>query len=133
MTEKVWPVVLRENAVALDVLAFRHPQAGKQFVKGTIEPGELPAVAAVRELREESGIALGEPMKLLGAHMSTLTGDQWHFYSYQNSQLPQRWTHQTEDDCGHLFSFFWHPTSKKLDEEWHPIFHEAFRFFASRI
>ena len=50
--EKAWPIVLREKDGAIEVLAFQHPQAGKQFVKGTIELDEDPVAAAARELRE---------------------------------------------------------------------------------
>ncbi|WP_410001350.1 NUDIX domain-containing protein [Rhizobium leguminosarum] len=40
----------------LEILAFTHPSAGNQFVKGTVEEGERPQDAAARELREESGL-----------------------------------------------------------------------------
>jgi 8-oxo-dGTP pyrophosphatase MutT (NUDIX family) len=52
---KVCPIVFRDST-ALKVMVFRHPSGGVQFVKGTIESGERPADAALRELREESGI-----------------------------------------------------------------------------
>jgi len=55
MREKVCPVVHQQVDGVLEVLAFRHPSAGNQFVKGTIEDGEPPPTAALRELREESG------------------------------------------------------------------------------
>jgi len=48
--EKACPVVLRVSKEILEVLAFIHPSAGKQFVKGTIENGETPQQAAEREL-----------------------------------------------------------------------------------
>ena len=53
---KVCPVVVRLCDGRREVLAFVHPVAGKQFVKGTIESGENPLDAARRELREESGL-----------------------------------------------------------------------------
>lgn len=45
-------MVLRRS-LGVDVLAFEHPSGGRQLVKGTIEPGEAPEEAAVRELFEE--------------------------------------------------------------------------------
>ena len=38
------------------ILLFRHPQAGVQLVKGSIESGETAQQAALRELWEESGL-----------------------------------------------------------------------------
>jgi 8-oxo-dGTP pyrophosphatase MutT (NUDIX family) len=51
---KACAIVIRAPA-AIEVLAFEHPLAGLQLVKGTIEAGETPQQAAVRELREEAG------------------------------------------------------------------------------
>jgi 8-oxo-dGTP pyrophosphatase MutT (NUDIX family) len=51
---KACAVVIR-SPDAIEVLAFEHPLAGFQLVKGTIEGGETPQQAAVRELREEAG------------------------------------------------------------------------------
>ncbi|PJX25247.1 hypothetical protein CAP48_04060 [Advenella sp. S44] len=43
--ENACSVVVRTSEDGLEVLAFRHPSAGKQFVKGTIEEGETPQEA----------------------------------------------------------------------------------------
>ena len=51
-TEKVCPYVLRGAGDRLEVLAFRHPLAGCQLVKGSLEPGERVVVGALRELAE---------------------------------------------------------------------------------
>ncbi len=82
--EKACPVVTRPGAGAPEVLAFVHPLAGRQFVKGSVEPNEPPQLAAARELFEESGLVVPEPMTFLGAleigddrilwHVSTIVG-----------------------------------------------------------
>lgn len=50
-------VVLRQSAERWQILAFRHPKAGTQLIKGTLETGERPEAGVLRELAEESGIA----------------------------------------------------------------------------
>lgn len=124
MAHKVCPVVFRVSDRGAEVLAFRHPSAGNQFVKGTIEHGELAALSAVRELREESGICAGPALIDLGQFP---VGENllWHFFALQRNDLPDRWNHRTEDDFGHTFSFFWHPLDQDLDADWHPQFHEV--------
>lgn len=52
---KVWPCVLRYQA-GWQILAFTHPLAGRQLVKGTLESGESLEQGALRELFEESGL-----------------------------------------------------------------------------
>ena len=49
---KVCAVVVRDGRL----LMFRHPCAGWQLVKGSLERGEAVGSAAVRELFEEAGI-----------------------------------------------------------------------------
>ena len=60
---KVAAVLVREGAAGLDVLVFEHPQEGggvhRQLPAGTVEPGEAPEAAAVRELIEETGVLGG--------------------------------------------------------------------------
>ena len=128
MSDKVWPIVVRHNGGKPEVLAFSHPSAGKQFVKGTIEPEESPLDAAIRELREESGIRSEAPMRHLG--ILSVGESHWHFYECRISGLPEAWLHQTEDDFGHSFAFFWHPLDDPLDADWHPMFHKAFACLA---
>lgn len=112
-------------------MAFKHPTAGNQFVKGTINAGESPRDAAIRELREESGLQAVMPLNDLG--VSWVADSRCHFFSCTMTGLADSWSHQTEDDLGHIFTFFWHPLDKPLDRDWHPIFHEAFAFFAARV
>lgn len=129
MTPKACPIVTRRT----DVLAFRHPTAGCQFVKGTIDPGETPAQAALRELYEESGIRLDGTMHFIGKQTIGGQHQSWYFFAHAASGLADRWQHWTTDDGGHWFDFFWHPLRRPLDHRWHPTFHEAHRFITRRL
>jgi len=50
LAHKACPVVFRDPSMQ-QILAFEHPSAGLQLVKGGIEPGENPRAAALRETR----------------------------------------------------------------------------------
>ncbi len=56
------------------VLVFDHPLAGTQFPAGTVDPGETPADAAVRELREETGVRVDD-VELLGTSLTAREDD----------------------------------------------------------
>lgn len=124
-------MIYRKVDHGIELLAFEHPKAGKQWVKGTIETGESPSKAALRELEEESGITKVDEMVDLGIHLihSSASGGSipWQLYLSQSAgELPDFWDHATEDDHGHIFSFFWHPAEEALTTEWHPMFHEVY-------
>lgn len=130
--DKACPVVLR-NIERLEILAFRHPLAGLQLVKGSVEPGELTGAAAVRELFEEAGIS-GEVIRDLGTWNSVITGHTWAFHECRVTQtLPDVWSHFATDDGGHEFTFFWHPLASEPSEEWHQIFKDALAFLSRRL
>jgi ADP-ribose pyrophosphatase YjhB (NUDIX family) len=110
-----------------EVLAFRHPTAGHQLVKGTIEADETIQHAAERELREESGI-VGIATDYLGlVHMEDLE-QEWHFIVCRTGTLGDAWTNRTTDGGGLDFQFFWHPLICEPDENWHPVFKRALAF-----
>ena len=124
MREVVWPLVLRPGKNGLDILAFRHPLAGLQLVKGGIETGESAQDAGARELWEESGI------RATATHMlchipADLTGPAWHLVRCETEPLPDTWNHHCLDDGGHDFAFFWHNLNQKPNADWHPVFHKA--------
>ena len=54
--EKPCPVVTLLHQCQCEILAFAHPQAGHQFVKGTIKTGESEAAAARHELCGQAGL-----------------------------------------------------------------------------
>lgn len=109
MREVVCPVV-RQNE---DILAFRHPLAGLQLVKGGIETGETATAAALRELAEESGI-VGTKAEVLTVRSDIQLGERWHLVAVDTAELPRRWTHDSPDDGGHRFAFFWQGAEDRL-------------------
>ena len=116
---KACPILPRIRAGAAEVLAFRHPLAGLQLVKGTVEPGEAPADAAVREMWEEAGIRV-RVVRPLGTHQA-LPGQAWAlFLCAIDTPLPDGWVHRTEDDGGHDFRFFWQPLTGESLAQWGP-------------
>lgn len=129
---KACPVVLR-HSTELEILAFRHPLAGLQLVKGTVEAGESTATAAVRELAEEAGLQAGES-GCLGLWHSGFCGQVWAFHECRvPAPLPESWSHFTADDGGHRFEFFWQPLASLPSEQWHPLFQGALGFLRQRL
>lgn len=125
---KVAPIVLRRSE-ELEILAFRHPNAGKQLVKGTWENGESAENASLRELAEESGIENASVVKALGQLPFRNIRQHWHFYlCHVPIHLPDRWTYFTHDGGGHLFDFFWHNLADQAGHEWHADFRRALTY-----
>ena len=129
---KVCPVVIRQRS-EIEVLAFAHPLAGLQLVKGTIEPHESASAAALRELHEESGIYNATIVADLGHWVSGYQDQTWSFHLCATDVLPDTWTHRTQDDGCHDFAFFWHPLSQPPDEQWHAVFQGALKYIARQL
>ena len=130
--DKSCPVVLRTRET-LEILAFEHPLAGLQLVKGSVDPGESTDLAAVRELIEEAGIQ-STARRDLGEWHSIVTGHTWAFHECDVAQdLPETWVHFAEDDGGHEFRFFWHPLMSEPSERWHQVFRDALSFLRTAL
>ena len=130
---KVVPVVVRSNGADVEILAFEHPLAGHQIVKGTRILGEPFVDACVRELREESGL-ISIPSRALGSIHHTTDQIEWHFYLMEViSVVPEHFSYFAEDDGGHVFRFFWHRLSDELTTHWHPRYHEPIGFLKSAL
>lgn len=118
----------------VEVLAFRHPLAGLQLVKGTIEQGETAREAALRELGEESGIHEASIVADLGVWASGYKDQVWSFHLCQVSEpLPDEWVHHAPDDGGHDFHFFWHRLADKPKGEWAAIYRAALALLREKL
>ncbi|WP_251342880.1 NUDIX hydrolase [Haloplanus halophilus] len=111
--EKVCAYITRDES---EVLVFEGPgHDGLQVPKGTVEPGERPREAMVREAIEESGLAT-----FGGLHH--LTTDVWtrrrsppkryvrNFYHVPVHEPRDSWTHTVTGagpERGTAFEFFW--------------------------
>ena len=125
LIEKVCPLVLREGKGGMEILVFRHPLAGVQLVKGTLEPGEAIVAGALRELAEEAGLVEGVAGALLCSSSAIVAGQLWHFILAETPDLPDCWAFETADDGGHRFEFSWWPLGAEPDGDWHPSFVRA--------
>ncbi|MBP5954486.1 NUDIX domain-containing protein [Pseudomonas anatoliensis] len=130
---KACPVIL-SSFPATHILLFRHPTAGVQLVKGTIESGETPAQTALRELSEESGIGAASLVSDMGCWNAEHLDQIWSFQlCFTQEYLPQQWNHLTLDDHGHSFSFFWAPFDNLPYADCHPVFRRALRFLTAKL
>lgn len=103
------------------LLVFSHPyepDSGIQVPAGTIEAGEAPDQAALREAYEETGLSGLVLESFLGEHerdMADFGREEIHhryFYHLRcQGQPPLRWHHaerSSSDGSGiHIFEFFW--------------------------
>lgn len=132
--KKVVPVILRHQVHGLEILAFQHPLAGFQLVKGTVELDEKYDEAAIRELFEESGVIAEPNPKFIGNFKLKSNQQDWYFYLCGvSADLAETWIHHCQDDGGLDFEFFWFPLNQKPNESWHEIFQEALAFLRDKL
>jgi len=124
IVHKACAVAIHPDGAPTRIVAFHHPTAGTQLVKGGINPGEPPLKAAARELWEETGIPVRAGL-LLGHSDQIVPGEIWHFALLRPAPpVAERWQHQTHDDHGHVFDCFWqpldggHPFQGRFDRAW---------------
>ncbi len=104
---------------------FRHenPEPGMQVPKGSIQPGETPLEAAIREAYEESGLKLEHRHTLGEVDMSdTLWRDEHRhvFWAEVPQETPDTFLHQvTGDSEDSSMSFFYFLTAlERPDLDW---------------
>ncbi len=130
---KACPVVLRLKNNKLELLAFKHPTAGNQLVKGNIKKGEHLANACIRELEEESGIQ-AQVVKQLGVWEPNFKNQVWGLcLMHYEDILPDTWKFETKDDGGHIFSFFWQPLNSPLNDNWNEVYKAAYLYIKTAL
>ena len=89
---------------------------------GTVNPGEPPEYAALREAKEETGLKFLEVVRLLGSFERNLLDigrDEsiiaWFFHLRTNEPTPPSWKHYEEDPSEGIgpieFQLYWVPIS----------------------
>lgn len=89
------------------LLVFRkpnHPGTGTQLPAGTVEPGESPEVAVLREAREETGLGGFTLLGMLGRDLLDQQRygqhemhDRWYFHLRAPADAPEIWSHGEAD------------------------------------
>lgn len=138
---KACPCVLRKGPVGYELLVFEHPLAGRQIPKGTIDAGENPGAAAVRELEEESGVRASRIVSRIAEiemlrttslypHKKVPRLESWHLYHLEvphEVTAREHWIHAAEgsaDEQGLPFAYFWFPIADSLESfesYWHEV------------
>jgi 8-oxo-dGTP pyrophosphatase MutT (NUDIX family) len=77
IVEKVTAFITRPSDQGHDLLLFEHPNAGVQIPAGTVEEGETPEEAVLREASEETGLASLSVRRSLGCAEQQLPEGQW--------------------------------------------------------
>lgn len=105
------------------LLVFRHTdfsyeEVGIQVPAGTIKEGEEPEVAALRELKEETGYDSFNIVSFLGTAVYDMAPEKnelherYFYLAEPNQNLPERWKSKEEHD-GEMppthFECFWIP------------------------
>lgn len=74
---KVTAFITRPGTQEIELLVFQHPQAGVQLPAGTVEPGEAPEDAVLREVEEETGLSTVVLVGLLAVIPQAFAPDEY--------------------------------------------------------
>jgi 8-oxo-dGTP pyrophosphatase MutT (NUDIX family) len=129
--QKVTAFITRPGSAGLDLLLFRHPEAGIQIPAGTVEEGEALQSAVLREAAEETGLHGLRVVAYVGSIQITLPEDERrihrHFFHLAcDGSTLERWD---QDADGHTFNCFWAPMHNLPEivspqDEWLPYVQE---------
>ncbi len=119
--KKVVAYITRKRNGKMQLLVFTHPnspEAGLQVPAGTIEEGEEPQAAVLREAIEETGLENLQVVQKLGVfdYFNTSTGQTnerhvFHLLASDDTVETWEWLEtgggEVPDHEGHLFDFYW--------------------------
>ncbi len=117
MEQKVVAYLVRARPALTELLVFEHTDenAGVQVPKGTIDKGETPEQALLRELSEEAGIDNVRNLTQLDTmiHRDEKEPEEWHLFAgIVDPTTPDIWDHRVTgagDDAGLRFRYYWLP------------------------
>jgi 8-oxo-dGTP pyrophosphatase MutT (NUDIX family) len=108
--QKSFSYIIRASQAGSELLVFDSlEEPGLEVPKGSVQPGETPAQAAVREVWEESGLTGLILIRELG--VTLWQDEEQHFYLFKTGQaLPDRFGHVVtgqDGDRGMCYQFRW--------------------------
>lgn len=131
---KACPIVLRMKNGRRELLAFRHPVAGRRLIKGAIASGEAPQQAALRELWETCGVVARVARPIGEASIGKRSSHWWFCLASCDAEtLPDGWRWPPDTDDDHVFELFWHPLDEALCDAWRPNHRDALGFVRSAL
>ena len=114
VVEKVYGYITREHAGHIQVLVFERNTEGSgiQIPKGTVEKGETPLEAIVREMAEETDLTDLVVHDLIAQdYFEHYTGalHKRYFYHLTTEEQRDSWQHDPAgiNESGLQFSFYW--------------------------
>jgi ADP-ribose pyrophosphatase YjhB (NUDIX family) len=124
--------VTRSRVGRTELLVFDHvdfPDAGTQVPAGGMRPDETYAEAAIRELREETGLTGVEVVGVVGEsdrpHPETGEPRQTTYVHLRSTaESPERWTHVVTgdgDDAELRFACYWVAVPIRLADDQHEL------------
>lgn len=133
-------VVRRDPGQGPALLCFRHPLAGVQIPKGTVEHGEDIAAATLRELEEETGLTLTTAPDFIGTWDRDFADGavhRWHIGLLPAPDgVPDTWRHRASGspaEDGLIFDLHWLPVDGRLPARLDPLFAPAARLIAAAL
>jgi len=113
LLQKITAFILRPGLDGPQILAFQHPSAGLQLPAGTVEPGEAPDAAALREAGEETGLTRLRLVANLGTETARAPeGQAWLLRSLRPLDQP----HPRAAEAAQIIARAWPVTIDDLQE-----------------
>ena len=145
--KKAVAAVVRQRNGHAELLVFTHPLAGVQIPKGTVERGETLEQATLRELQEESGLALVVTPRQIGTWRRHVSGEQtkdrqperhdWSVFILEApGGLPEHWRHAAQgspEEEGLVFAYHWLRIDDDLGLKLHPLFRDVAKMLVNHV